>query len=377
MDSSHSCKLSISLLQLKPLDYLHLILSSSKPSLRSTSSRLSNRIWPVVVQTPIWFFSSDGLQHLEKHEVQKETSAQTRKRANEDDFPRFISAATTRDSSSHNLQVQDKPQPPYEIILHILSFLFRHKGLTISNDPTYDVDLFTVRSLLRTNLRIKSEVLQTVFSQPLRIHITNGKRCRCPTLEKPSKLRKTPLGKAARLPFQRFSEIIVHLSPDLFETTCPLEKPKLIKTPPKGIHVEERNFNCASACIVRQCKALSHVIQNRQDIKVEPNRVGKMRFVFNNPKGVRETILTGAWPWEICTLNDVFSVWQWTRQHYCGQGPQVTLPSSARCRFFCSQLAGPHSFDDEEILEDVAEGLLPLKKVQQGYGKARSVLKHS
>lgn len=70
------------MLQLKPLDYLHLILSSSKPSLRSTSSRLSNRIWPVVVQTPIWFFSSDGLQHLEKHEVQKETSAQTRKRAN-------------------------------------------------------------------------------------------------------------------------------------------------------------------------------------------------------------------------------------------------------------------------------------------------------
>ncbi|KAK5287770.1 hypothetical protein LTR06_010232 [Exophiala xenobiotica] len=275
-----------------------------------------------------------------------------RKRASEDNFPQHFAAK--QEPSSHNLQVQDKPHLPYEIILHIISFLFPHEGLTISNDPAHNVDVFTVRSLLKTNLKIKSEVLQTIFSQPLRIHITNGKRCRCSALENPSKLRRTPLGKAARLPFHRFSEILVHMSLDQFENTCPLEKSKLTKSPPQGIHEEQRNFNCASACIVRQCKALSHVIQNRQDVKEDPNRIGKMRFIFDKSKGVRETTLTGAWPWNICALNDIFSTWQWMRPHYCGQAPQVTLPNIASCRFLRRRFRDPLDLDGEDVLEHIA-----------------------
>ncbi|KAK5296427.1 hypothetical protein LTR99_008794 [Exophiala xenobiotica] len=275
-----------------------------------------------------------------------------RKRADEDNFPQHFAAK--EEPSSHNLQIQNKPHLPYEIILHIISFLFPRGGLTISNDPAYDVDLFTVRSLLKTNLKIKSEVLQAIFSQPLRIYITNGKRCRCPTLGKPSKLYKTPLGKAARLPFHRFSEIIVHMSPYPCEITCPLERSKLVRTPPRGTDVEQRNFNCALACITRQCKALSNVIQNRQDVKEDPNRIGKMRFIFDKSKGVRESILTGAWPWTICALNYIFSSWRWMRPHYCGQAPQVTLPSTAGCRIYCGRFRNPPFFDDEDILELIA-----------------------
>ncbi|KAK5456981.1 hypothetical protein LTS15_004761 [Exophiala xenobiotica] len=144
------------------------------------------------------------------------------------------------------------------------------------------------------------------------------------------------------------------MSLDLFENTCPLEKSKLIGSPPQDTHVEERDFNCASACVIRQCKALSHVIQNRQDVKEDPNRVGKMRFIFDRSKGVRETLLTGASPWNICALNVIFSTWQWMRPHYIGQAPQVILPNIVSCRLFRRRFRDPLDLDDEDVLEHIA-----------------------
>ncbi|KIW88662.1 uncharacterized protein Z519_10708 [Cladophialophora bantiana CBS 173.52] len=90
-------------------------------------------------------------------------------------------------------------------------------GLRVSNGARYDVNLETIRSLLKTSVSIRRETLRQVFRRPLRFCLSGEKTCDCePLLESigHKECRCTLLlDKIVRLPLSKWTALVVHFVP--------------------------------------------------------------------------------------------------------------------------------------------------------------------
>jgi hypothetical protein len=116
----------------------------------------------------------------------------------------------------------DSYRLPAEIISQILSYLVPD-GLQISNDPARESDIQTIRSLLKTSIAIKHELLRHIFRQPLFIYITNGKVCGCNRIygrgwDEP--VSTLLLKKISHLPLHRWPSITICFAPNSQEKSC-------------------------------------------------------------------------------------------------------------------------------------------------------------
>ncbi|KIW78147.1 hypothetical protein Z517_07980 [Fonsecaea pedrosoi CBS 271.37] len=135
-----------------------------------------------------------------------------------DTFPAAASgsSAAPAPSPSPSPPRSKKLTLPEEITSRVISYIVRD-GLCISTDARHDIDVATIRCLMRTSVSVRRETLRQVFRQPLRFWLSGVKSCDCqPLLESigHKECRCTLLlEKIARMPLMRWRRVVVHFVP--------------------------------------------------------------------------------------------------------------------------------------------------------------------
>lgn len=227
----------------------------------------------------------------------------------------FNQRVTTDETTRSSL---DDSRLPEELLFKIIDLFVPRSGISISNDPDYDVYLLTIRSLLQTCYRIKREILSRTFGNPLHIYITNGKRCRCNTLDNTKTYKnifRAPLGKALRLPLAKWREIAVHIMPTIHQDprkACPLEMRALLQQPRKDLDPEIREMKHGLNCVVRQSKALGTIMAGRAYVRKNRKNIN-WKFVFDETRDFAKCSASREIP--LWTRNWIFhplGPWSWT-----------------------------------------------------------------
>ena len=225
---------------------------------------------------------------------------------------------------------------PDELLLRVLDLFVPRTGICISNDPDCDYYLRTIRSLLQTCYKIKQEILARTFENPLHIYITSGKRCRCQTLSEAKHIFKTPLGKALRMPFGRWSEVVISFVPAIHQSprqACALEVQNMLRALPKAVDPTLHEMRCAMDCVSRQSNAVGKIMEVRAHVRNNRHNI-RFRFRFDGSRGVDESNASRAEPlWTKNMMRHPLEAWRWTtapvpRHHSLLPLPLMSLPSS-------------------------------------------------
>ncbi|OAG39601.1 hypothetical protein AYO21_06245 [Fonsecaea monophora] len=130
--------------------------------------------------------------------------------------PAPASASSAAPAPSPSPPRSNKLTLPEEITSRVISYIVRD-GLCISTDARHDIDVATIRCLMRTSVSVRRETLRQVFRQPLRFWLSGVKSCNCqPLLESigHKECRCTLLlEKVARMPLMRWRRVVVHFVP--------------------------------------------------------------------------------------------------------------------------------------------------------------------
>lgn len=252
-----------------------------------------------------------------------------------------------------------------EIFQLILSYLIAD-GLQLSNDPEFESDIETIRSLLGTTRWTRNEILR----RPLTIYITEGGNCGCEAVASmKSHNISTPLADRIRhIPLHLWPEVVLKIVPGVRHQPCTFDWTPMLghlldpeAEPPDPM---AREFMLAFYCVLQQSQIIALTIKAIYDppaLKDKPlqsfllNPKGalkqedlcrcdrqccrreslrdrlKTKIVFQRPRRVQLADQTRIPLWDSNMVFDLLGPWRWTAESssssssQCGAG--IVLPS--------------------------------------------------